>query len=159
MDTREKKISVFTITFFTRVSNPIQVPSRFRGWVSWRATSFDLGPTLRRCWLVAPDVSWCCPSSSFFSSLCLFCLQLCPQESPFAGCHVSLHVHKISPFVFESSGLVLCSLCLSFVGHVGWLLCQFMVCDWCAYKSTFQKLLSFSLLTLSGSKSRSRIKK
>ena len=28
---------------------PIQVPSRFRGWVSWRATSFDLGPTLRRC--------------------------------------------------------------------------------------------------------------
>ena len=22
----------------------IQVPSRFRGWVSWRATSFDLGP-------------------------------------------------------------------------------------------------------------------
>ena len=28
----------------------IQVPSRFRGsgWVSWRATSSDLGPTLRR---------------------------------------------------------------------------------------------------------------
>ena len=138
---------------------PIQVPSRFQGWVSWRATSSDLGPTLRRCWLVAPDESWCCPSSSFFSSLCLFCLQLCPQESPFAGCHVSLYGHKISPFVFESSGLVLCSLCLSFVGHVGWLLCQSMVCNWCAYKSTFQKLLSFSLLTLSGSKSRSRIKK
>ena len=77
---------------------PIQVPSRFRGWVSLRATSSDLGPTLRRCWLVAPDESWCCPSSSFFSSLCLFCLQLCPQESPFAGCHVSLHGHKISPF-------------------------------------------------------------
>ena len=38
----------------------------------------------------------------FFSSPCLFCLQLCPQESPFAGCHVSLHGHKISPFVFES---------------------------------------------------------
>ena len=58
------------------------------------------------------------PSASFAFNFALKNHPLQAVMSPY------MSINIISPFVFESSGLVLCSLCLSFVGHVGWLLCQ-----------------------------------